>query len=129
MLKIENLLNMTNEEPRNMFRKEIIEAKLDPEWERRLKEYYENIEHDFQKEWSKKHFKWLFTKRRQKKLRAKIMRRYTGPIFWIIEDIIEDMLPKAINESFQQLVDVKDITIGDKAYFTEENQLCNFKDK
>ena len=126
---VDNLLNMTNEKLRDWFRQEIVEAKPDPEWERRLKEYYDNIERDFQEEWPKKHFKWFFTKRRQKKLRDKITHRHTGPVFWIIEDIIEDILPKAINESFQPFVDVKDITISDKAYFTEENQSCNFKDK
>ena len=118
---IDNLLNMSNEELRDWFRKEIVEAKPDPEWERRLKEYYENIERDFQEEWSKKHFKWFFTKRRQKKLRYKVFLRYASPVFWLIEDIIEEMLPQTINENFQQLVDIKDVAIGDKAYFTEEN--------
>ena len=89
-------------------------------WERRLKEYYDNIERDFQEEWSKKHFKWFFTKRRQKKLRDKITHRYAGPVFWLIEEIIEDTLPKMVDENFQKFVDIKDFALGDKAYFTEE---------
>lgn len=120
---LDNLLNMTNEELRDWFRTEILEAKPDPEWERRLKEYYDNIERDFQEEWSKKHFKWLFTKRRQNKLRNKITHRYAGPVFWLIEEIIEDTLPKMVDENFQKFVDIKDVALGDKAYFTAEN--CN----
>ena len=120
---INNLLSMTNEELREWLRQEILEAKPDPEWERRLKEYYDNIERDFQEEWSKKHFKWFFTKRRQNKLRNKITHRYAGPVFWLIEEIIEDTLPKMVDENFQKFVDIKDLALGDKAYFTEEN--CN----
>lgn len=118
---IDNLLNMSNEELRDMLRKDILEKEPDPEWKRRLEEYHNNIERDFQAEWSRARFKWFFTKRRQKKLRVKITHRYAGPIFWIIEDIIEDVLPKTINENFQQFVDVKNITLGDKVYFMEEN--------
>ena len=106
---IDNLLNMSNEELRNWLCKEILEAKPDPEWERRLKEYHDNIERDFQEEWSKKCFKWFFTKRRQKKLKDKVTRRYTAPVFWIIEDIIEDTLVSQWQNSeyFDQFVDVK----------------------
>ena len=117
MIKLGNLLSMTNEELCSWFRNEIIETKPDPEWKRRLEEYHNNIERDFQEEWSKKHFKWFFTKRRQKKLRYQATRRYTSPVFWLIEDIIEDMLPQTINENFQQFVDIKDVTLGDKASF------------
>lgn len=117
---MDDLLSKSNEELREWFRAEIIEAKPDPEWERRLKEYHDNIERDFQEEWSKKHFKWLFTKRRQKKLRNKITHRYAGPVFWLIEDIIEETLPQTINENFQQFVDIKNVALGDKAYFNEE---------
>ena len=66
MIKLGNLLSMTNEELCSWFRNEIIETKPDPEWKRRLEEYHNNIERDFQEEWFKKHFKWFFTKRRQK---------------------------------------------------------------
>lgn len=117
---IDSLFNMSNEELRSMFRKEILEAEPDPEWKRRLEEYHNNIERDFQAEWSRARFKWFFTKRRQAKLRAKITHRYAGPVFWLIEEIIEETLPKTINENFQQFVDVKDIALGDKAYFEED---------
>ena len=117
MIKLGNLLSMNNEELCSWFRNEIIETKPDPEWKRRLEEYHNNIERDFQEEWSKKHFKWFFTKRRQKKLRYQVTHRYTSPVFCLIEDIIEDMLPQTINENFQQFVDIKDVALGDKAYF------------
>ena len=119
---LDKILNMSNEEICAEFRKNILERKPDPEWERRLKEYYDNIERDFREEWSKKRFKWLFTKRRQNKLRNKITHRYAGPVFWIIEEIIEDTLPKVINDNFQKFVDVKDVALGDKYYFMEESQ-------
>lgn len=108
---LDNLLNMSNEELRDWFRTEIIEAKPDPEWERRLKEYYDNIERDFQEEWSKKHFKWFFTKHRQKKLRYKVTRRYTAPVFWLIEDVVEDMLVSKWqnnSEYFDKFIDIKE---------------------
>lgn len=119
---IDNLLNMSNEELRDWFRKEIVEAKPDSEWERRLKEYYENIERDFQEEWSRKHFKWFFKKHRQKKLRYKVSLRYAGPVFWLIEEIIDDTLPKQWQNSefFGQFVDVKDMP-GESNYFVKEN--------
>ena len=116
----DNLLNMSNEELRNWFRTEVVEATSDPEWDRRLKEYHAKIERDFQDEWSKKHFKWFFMKRRQKKLRTKIVRRYSGPVFWIIEEVIENTLPKAINESVNQFVDIKDIAICNESWFVKE---------
>ena len=97
---IDDLLSKSNEEIHDWFRKEIIEAEPDPEYKRRLEEYHQKIENDFNEEWSKKHFKWFFTKRRQKKLRTQIMRRYTAPVFWFIEDMIEDILPKTTNEFF-----------------------------
>lgn len=104
-----DILNMSNEELRDMLRKDILEANPDPEWERRLREYHDNIERDFKAEWSKRHFKWFFKKRRQRKLRAKIMRRYEGPIFWLIEDILEDLWPKALANTTDYFVDIKDI--------------------
>lgn len=122
MKQLDNLLNMTNGEIREYFRKEIFEKEPDSEFKRRLEEYRDNIERDFQEEWSKKRFKWFFKKRRQKKLRAKIARCYTAPVFWLIEEVIEDTLPKVIDENFQKFVDIKDFTLGDKAYFTEEKK-------
>lgn len=121
MIKLGNLLSMTNEELCSWFRNEIIETKPGPEWKRRLEEYRNNIERDFQEEWSKKHFKWFFTKRRQNKIRNKIIHRYGSSVFWLIDEAIEDILPKIVDESFQKFVDIKDVALGDKAYFTEEN--------
>lgn len=123
-MTFDNLLNMSNEEVINWFRKEIIDAKPNPEWERRLQEYHQNIERDFQEEWSKKKFKWFFTKRRQKKLKHKVSLRYTSPVFWLIEEVIEETLPKAwsSDEYFNKFVDVKDMTSGDEVYFKEDTK-------
>lgn len=123
MIKPENLFNMTNEELCGWFRKEIVEAEPDPEWKRRLEEYYNNIERDFQEEWSKKRCKWFFAKRRQKKLRYKVSLRYSGPVFWLIEEVVDDILGNHFQNSefFNQFVDIKNIS-GDEYYFTEENQ-------
>lgn len=97
----------------------------DPEYQRRLEEYHKKIEDDFQEEWSKKKFKWFFKKRRQQKLRAQISHRYAGPVFWLIEDMLEDMLPKVTSPFFNQFVDVKDITLGDKNNFVDESVTIN----
>lgn len=116
-------LNMTNEEAVEWFRKEILNVEPDPEFKRRIEEYYQNIERDFQEEWSKKHFKWLFTKRRQKKLRVKVARRYTAPVFWLIEEVVDDILVKQwqTNDFFDKFVDFKDVASDDKNYFVEED--------
>ena len=123
MIKPENLLSMSNEELRDWFRKNILEAEPDLEWKRRLEEYHNNIERDFQEEWTKKKFKWLFTKYRQRKLRSKITHRYAGPVFWIIEEVVDDMLGNRLQNSefFNQFVDVKDMS-GD--YFKMEDNKC-----
>ena len=94
----------------------------DPEYQRRLEEYHKKIEDDFQNEWPKKKFKWFLTKRRQQKLRTQISRRYSGPVFWIIEDMLDDLWPKACEHSeyFNKFVDVKDVALGDKNYFDKE---------
>lgn len=102
--------------------KEFANYEPDPEYKRRLEEYHKKIEDDFQAEWPKKKFKWFFKKRRQQKLRAQIYRRYSGPIFWLMEDIINDILPKTTDAFFGQFVDVKDIAIGDKNYFKEHTK-------
>lgn len=101
---------------------------LDPEYKRRLEEYHEKIENDFQVEWSKKKFKWFFKKRRQQKLRARIAHRYSGPVFWLIEDIIEDLWPKQYENSefFGKFVDVKDLALGDKNYCIDESIVDKF---
>ena len=100
----------------------------DPEYKKRLEEYHKKIEDDFQAEWSKKKFKWLFKKRRQQKLRAQISRRYSGPVFWIIEDVLDDILTSQWQDSefFGEFVDVKDITLGDKNYFVDEEFIDKF---
>lgn len=100
--------------------KEFSNYELDPEYKRRLEEYHQKIENDFNAEWSKKKFKWFFKKRRQQKLRSEITRRYSGPVFWLIEDILDDMLPKTTNAFFGQFVDVKNLALGDKNYFVKE---------
>jgi hypothetical protein len=102
--------------------KEFSNYELDPEYKKRLEEYHKKIEDDFQAEWLKKKFKWFFKRRRQQKLRSEITRRYSGPVFWIIEDILDDMLTTQCqySEFFGQFVDVKDIAIGDKNYFVDE---------
>ena len=123
MLKPDNLLNMSNEELCDWFRTEIIETKPDPEWARRLKTYHENIERDFQEEWSKKHLKWLFTTRRQKKLRYKITQRYSGPVFWLIEDVLDDLLPQAFEHGLGEFIDVKNI--GCETHKDEDLDVAN----
>lgn len=100
----------------------------DPEYQKRLEEYHKKIEDDFQAEWPKKKFKWFFKKRRQQKLRRQISYRYSGPVFWLIEDIIDDMLSNQwqSSEFFGQFVDVKDIAVGDKNYFADEEIIDKF---
>ena len=89
---IDNLLDKSDDELRDCLLKVISETKPDQTYQQRLEEYHNNIERDFQAEWSCKRFKWLFAKRRQANLRAEITRRYTAPLFWIVEDIIEETL-------------------------------------
>jgi hypothetical protein len=109
MTNLKNLFDMSNEELIKWFRAEILEAEPDPEWRRRLAEYHQKIERDFQEEWSKKRCKWFFTKRRQKKLRYKITQRYSGPVFWLIEDALDDLWPQAFEHGFGEFIDVKNI--------------------
>lgn len=120
---LENLLNMTNEEIIKWFRKETGNAMSNPEFIRRLAEYSQNIKNDFQTEWSQKKFKWFFKKYRKKKLMAKIYRRYQHPTFGVIEDIIEDIFSTSFQTDgfLTDFVDIKDISLGDKNYFVEEN--------
>ena len=83
--------------------------------------YKQQIDDDFQAEWSKKRFKWFFKKRRQRKLRSKIMSHYMHPIFYLVEDYIDDLLPKTINKSVEGFANIKDITYGEPNYFVKEN--------
>lgn len=111
MTTLENLLSMTNEELRNWLRNVINKTAEDAhhaEYQRRCEERRQNIENDFNAEWSKKHFKWFFKKCRQKRLLGEIELRYPGPVFWLIEDIIEQTLPKTTNEFFGQFIDIKE---------------------
>lgn len=40
--------------------------------------------------------------------------RPTPRVFFAIEDVIEELLPQKFNEHFNQFVDIKNITFGDK---------------
>lgn len=111
MTNMETLFNKTNEELREWFRNEVYKITTDSyynEYHRRCEERRQNIENDFNAEWSKKRFKWFFKKRRQQKLHREIELRYPGPVFWIIEDMIDETLPKTTNEFFGQIIDVKE---------------------
>ncbi len=83
--------------------------------------YKQQIENDFQSEWSKQRYKWFFKKRRQKKLRNKIFRRYQMGIFATTEDWIQCNVNKIVEESIENFVNIKDVPFGNKADFTEEN--------
>lgn len=100
----------------------------DPEYKRRLEEYHKKIEDDFQIEWPKKKFKWFFKKRRQQKLRRQISHRYSGPVFWIIEDTLDDIFSNQWQDSefFGQFVDVKDIADNDHRCFIDERTIDIF---
>ena len=109
------MININFEELRN----KIIDCynyEPDPEYKKRLEEYHKKIEDDFQEAWSKKKFKWFFKKYRQAKLKAHIYRYSYGPVFWIIEDVLEETLPKQCEHSefFGKFVDVKNIAVGDE---------------
>ena len=107
---VNNLFNMTNDELREFFSKQIMCQDVDNEYHRRCEERRRNIQRDFDTEWSKQRFKWLFKKRRQNKLRRAIEMRYPGPVFWLIEDIINETLVDTYEneEFFGQLVDIKE---------------------
>lgn len=116
---IDNLFGKSNEELIEWFRKAMHEIKTSSyydEFHRRCEERRQNIENDFQAEWFKKRFKWFFKKRRQQKLHRKIELRYPGPVFWLIEDMIEETLPKTTNEFFGQIVDVKENQQNDRPF-------------
>lgn len=109
MIESELLIKTQNELDAALF-----QAKQD------ISEYAEKFNNEFQTEWSKKKFKWFFKKYRQRKLRFKIYRRHCRPIFELVEDVLDDMLPKAIWSSFDLMTDIKDVTLGDPGYFAEE---------
>lgn len=120
---VNNIYNMTNEEIIKEFSKEI-DANFSPKYQRSFEECRRNIELDFDEEWSKKHFKWFLKKRRQSKLRFKILRRHTQPIFTVLEDYIEDMWPSVINKSFDNFANIHDIALGEPNLFVEEERQC-----
>lgn len=105
MNTLDALLSMSDKELREHF-KEILNTPPDPEFHRRCEERRQNIENDFETEWSKKHSKWFFKKYRQKKLLQQIELRYPSPVLWIIEDIINETLPDT-TEFFGEFVDFK----------------------
>ena len=100
-----------------------LQNKLDDsllQYKKDFEEYRQRLKNEFQTEWSKKKFKWFFKKYRQRKLKTKIYRRHCRPIFGLMEDILEETLPKTIELSFDQLTDIKNVALGDKNYFEYE---------
>ena len=85
-----------------------------------LKEYQEKFQNEFETEWSKRKFKWFFKKHRQRKLKTKIYRRHCRSIFELVDDVLEEVLPKVIEFSFDQMTNIQDVTLGDKNYFAKE---------
>jgi uncharacterized protein YecA (UPF0149 family) len=108
MITLDTLLNMTDQELREWFRQNVINAEPDPEFYGYCIEYHRNVENDFEAEWSCKKFKWFLKKRRQKKLMEEISLRYTAPVFYLIERTIDEILPDmTTNNYFDQFVDFK----------------------
>ena len=84
-----------------------------------LEEYRNRTDSEFQKEWSKKKFKWFLKNRRQNRLRTKIFRRHTCTIFPVIEYIVDECIPKVVDNVVDNMIDIKDVALGDKVYFKE----------
>ena len=91
-----------------------------------IKEYKEKLKYEFETEWSKKKFKWFFKKYRQRKLKTKIYRSHCSPIFELVEDVLEDTIPKKIDILLDNLIDIKDVSLGDKNYFVDEKLIDKF---
>jgi len=106
-----DLLNASEQEIRDWFLKDILEDGVVPEWRRRFEELKRKIDNDFQVEWSKQHFKWFFKKRRQKKLKAKIWHRHTGPIFYTLEEMIDELWTQSLSDNsfFDRFIGIKNI--------------------
>ena len=98
---------MIESEPIIKMKNELDAAVL--QYKQDLKEYKTKLQNEFETEWSKKKFKWFFRRYRQRKLKSKIFRRHSRPIFELMEDIIEDTFPKVIGFSFDQMTDIKDV--------------------
>lgn len=115
---------MTPEEIRNKMI-DLFNTEPDPEYTKRFEEYHKKIKDDFQAEWSKRKFKWFFKKRRQQKLKRSIYRRYMSPIFDLVENAINEVLPKASESFFSSMVNIDDLSLGDKYYFVDEKPIDN----
>lgn len=98
---------LTNEEIRKCIQR-IASEPSDPEFKKRCEEYHKAINEDFEESWTRKRFKWFFKKRRQKKLMREVRLRHMDldPLFLLIENVIDDVLPKTDNEFFGQIVDI-----------------------
>ena len=108
-MTIDNLLDLSNEEIHDWIN-QMINTEPDQKYKLICEEYHKNIENDFNTEWKQKKFKWFFKKRRQNKLRTEIFRCYTAPVFYLIEEIIEETLPQTINDDyFGKFVDIHNI--------------------
>ena len=83
--------------------------------------YKQQMDDDFNAEWSKQRFKWFMKKRRQEKLHNKIFRRYEMGIYSTTDDYIQGEANKILEETIDKFVSIKDLSLGDKNYFTEEN--------
>ena len=98
---------LTNEEIRKCIQR-IASEPSDPEFQKRCEEYHKTINEDFERSWAQKKFKWLFKKRRQKKLLREVRIRHMDldPIFLLIENVIDDTLPETESEYFGQFIDI-----------------------
>lgn len=98
---------LTNEEIRKCIQR-IASEPIDPEFKKRCEEYNKAVNEDFEESWSQKKFKWFFKKRRQKKLMREVRFRHMDldPIFLLLENVIDDALPKTERECFSQFIDI-----------------------
>lgn len=89
-------------------------------FEYKLYGIWDNIDFDFESEWSKKRCKWFFPKYRRKKLRNKVINRYKHQMFEVVCDVIDEYIPKKMHELFSSMIDVRDVPLGDRHEFAEE---------
>ena len=102
---------LTNELIRNAVKNSISEQPSNLEFKKKREEYRQAVNEDFEKSWAQKKFKWFFPKRRKKKLLREVRYRYIDldPIFDLIAETVNEVLPQTLNESFGQLVDIKNV--------------------
>jgi hypothetical protein len=114
---------LTNELIRESIQRAISEPR-DPELKKRCEEYHQAINKDFEESWVQERFKWLFKKRRQKKLMREVRLRHMDldPLFLLIENTIDDVLPKTENKYFGQIIDINKNTLDNVCEF------CGSKD-